>query len=353
MTNNTNNPNTNEPLFITVAEDPDDIPNKSDINNNDLKEFTSRSPNNYNNNGNNNSILTQRNAHGPRKHAHHHRNNIKPSNTNSQFDPNSRSQNEYDPQYDVSYPDGRNSYNRALSNNHPNYNQNFPSDHRHEYQPHKHSHHNHHNHPNHNNRPNYNYNRTKQSAPLRYDSYSNSPNEFFDPINENFYNQRHPIQPIPTIQPMIQPIQTIQPIQHMPIMMPVPISSMPPVHTIPQVPQMPIVYQPLQLHTPISVQATPLPTLSSQLPQAQPVIIQPQVTNQKLPAIRNNRNNRRLNESSRSVTPTPPPPPIEKDSPRFVYNIHHYPPATKSTKPKVIETNYNIIKKKPKKNLVF
>jgi len=360
MTNNTNNPNTNEPLFITVAEDPDDVPQKSDINNNDLNEFTSRSPSNNNNNYN----LTQRNAPGPRKHAHNHKKSIKPANADSQFEQNNYSinnsnpssiypQDEYDPQYDVSYPDGSNNYNRNLPNNTSLYNQPYPPDNRREYPQPKHRHHNHHQHTN--LRPNYNYDRTKRGAPLRYDNYPSSPTEFYDQSNENFYNSRHSIQSISAIQPMVQPIQAIQSI---PIMMPVPM------HAMPQVPQMPIVYQPLQLHTPISVQPTPLPTVSTQL--TQPVIIQPQVQSEKLPAIHKNRTNRHLNEPSRSLSTPPPPLHPVKDSPRFIYNIHHYPPSTKSTKEsigskkaieskpiQVSETNYNIINKKPKKNVIF
>jgi hypothetical protein len=327
----------NEPLFITTGEDPDDMPNESDVDGNDQIDS---SANNFNNNfAEDSSNISFR----PPKHVHTYRKN------NSVY-----SQNEYDPQYNFNYSDSTNNYNRELPNN----NQNFPPGHRHNYGPHKHSHnhHNHHHHHHHNLRPNYNYNQPKISDPSGYENYPNS-NEFQDRSNENFFNQRRPIQPAPIVQPMIQPLQTIQPmqpiqaIQPMPIMMPIPISTMTPVHSLPQVSQMPIVYQPLQMPTPISVQSTPLPTVSSQLAPAQPVIIQPKVSNQKLPAIKNTRTNRRPQESFRSLMFDPPPPSIPvKESPRFVYNIHHYPPATKPTKPKVIETNYKIIKKKTKKN---
>jgi hypothetical protein len=96
-----------------------------------------------------------------------------------------------------------------------------------------------------------------------------------------------------------------------------------------QIPQMPLIYPPNQM--PIQPQQ-PQPTTTAT--QSNPPVQQQQQPTQQP-----------IQSPTKEQTNDDP-----KQSPRFIYNIH-YSPST--SKPKVIETNYQIIKRKKPKQLVL
>lgn len=210
--------------------------------------------------------------------------------------------------------------------------------------PHYHHHHHHHKHDRIPYEPSYVYHETRPTNPTRSRYAANQDLVLYDP-RDRIYEDRYERLPVrvesrsrnvfydssisslsaltqsfenqPKVIPYPVPVMV-----NNPYMMSYPMSAYPPMMPNTQIPQMPLIYPPSQM--PVQQQTTTTATQSN-----------PQQQQTQQP----------LQSPTKEQTNDEP-----KQSPRFIYNIH-YSPAT--SKPKVIETNYQIIKRKKPKQLVL